>query len=260
MTPRSYFVLLSVVSIALLTFGCVTPRPTLDTRCYEMRTYYAPPGKLDELHARFRDHTMSLFKKHGIENIGYWVPINNTDNKLVYILAYPSRAARDIAWKEFANDPEWKAVQKKSEANGKLVAKVEQTFLQTAEYSPALRVGNISNGGVFELRTYTTPHGLLSNLDERFRDHTMMLFKKHGMKNWLYFHKMPDQPDADTTLIYFLAHKSQEAGKASFDAFRKDPKWIAVREASEKKAGGPLTVKDGVKSELLIPTDYSPTK
>src|SRR5690606_6195658 len=137
-----------------------------------------PEGKLDDLHARFRDHTMRLFEKHGIENVGYWVPVNNTQNKLVFLLTYPSRAARDISWQGFVNDPEWKSAQQKSEANGKIVSKVEQTFLRTTEYAPALKTGNISNGGVFEQRTYTTPRGVLPDLDSRFRNHTMKLFAK----------------------------------------------------------------------------------
>src|SRR5579872_6489246 len=80
-----------------------------DTRCFEMRTYHAAPGKLDELHDRFRDHTMELFKKHGMVNIGYWVPVNNTNNLLIYIMAYPSREAREKSWKEFMADPDWQA-------------------------------------------------------------------------------------------------------------------------------------------------------
>jgi len=249
----------AAMTIALNLAGYANAKETADTRCFEMRTYYAPPGKLDDLHARFRNHTMALFKKHGIENIGYFVPVENTNNALVYLLAYPNREARDASWKAFMADPDWKAAHKASEANGKLVAKIEQIFLQTTDFSPALKTGDISKGGVFELRTYTTPPGLLPNLDARFRDHTVALFKKHGMKNWIYFHKTSDQPAADTTLLYFLAHSSQAAAKASFDAFRKDPAWIAARVASEQPSGS-LTVKDGVKSFFLTPTDYSPTK
>lgn len=248
------------VVAAVLFSGCASISNKADTRCYELRVYHSPPGKLDALHARFRDHTMTLFEKHGIENVAYWVPVENTNNILVYLLAYPNRAARDASWKSFMADPKWKEVWKRSEANGALVAKVDQTFLERTDFSPALRTGDISHGGVFEWRTYTTPPGVLPQLDARFRDHTMSLFKKHGMKNWVYFHKTPDQPDADTTLVYFLAHDSVDAAKASFVAFRKDPAWITAREASEKKTGGSLTVKDGVKSVFLVPTDYSPTK
>jgi len=257
---RIYLTAFLAMTAAFALPRVATAKDAADTRCFEMRTYYAPPGKLDDLHARFRDHTVGLFKKHGIENIGYFVPVDNTNNALIYLLAYPSREARDASWKAFMADPDWKAAYKASEVNGKLVAKVDQAFLQTIDYSPATETGNLSEGGVFELRTYSTPAGKLANLDSRFRDHTVELFKKHGMKNWIYFHKMPGQPEADTTLIYFLAHKSQEAAKASFDGFRKDPAWLAAREASEKNAGGSLTVKDGVKSIYLVPTDYSPTK
>jgi NIPSNAP len=257
---RRHFLAISLASAALASGCCTTPMKVSDTRVYEMRVYYSPAGKLDELHARFRNHTKALFEKHGIQNIGYWVPIHNTDNKLVYLLAYPSRDAREASWKKFMADPDWQAAWKASEANGTLVKKVDSFYLQTTDFSPAVRTGDVSHGGVFELRTYTTGAGLLPNLDARFRDHTLALFKKHGMGNQGYFHKMADQPGADNTLIYFLTHKSEDAAKASFDAFRKDPAWIAAKDASEKAAGGSLTVKDGVKSEFLVPTDYSPTK
>src|ERR1041385_5130867 len=92
-----------------------------ETRLYELRTYFASPGKLDDLQARFRDHTVKLFEKHGIKNIGYWVPIDNKENKLIYMVSFPSREAREASFKEFGADPEWQKVYKESEANGKLV-------------------------------------------------------------------------------------------------------------------------------------------
>ena len=94
-----------------------------DTRLYEMRVYWAAPGKLDALHARFRDHTTKLFAKHGMTNVGYFVPVgDNPERKLVYFLAYPDRKARDASWAAFVNDPEWKAAQAASEKDGKLLA------------------------------------------------------------------------------------------------------------------------------------------
>ena len=231
-----------------------------DTRVFEMRTYYAPAGKLDELHARFRDHTMALFEKHGITNIGYWVPIENTDNKLVYVLAYPSRAARDTSWKEFNADPDWQAAHKASEVNGKLVAKVEQLFMTATDFSPAIQPSKGTGERVFELRTYTTTPGNLPLLHARFRDHTIALFAKHGMTNLFYWQLLPDQVAAENTLVYLLAHASEDAAKASFAAFRADPDWVAVKKASEEKGGGSLTVPDGVKSVFLKATDYSPTR
>src|SRR4051794_3491079 len=80
-----------------------------DARVFEMRVYYAQPGKLDALHARFRDHTTKLFEKHGMTNVGYFVPVGeNKENKLVYFLAYPSLEARKKAWDAFGADPDWK--------------------------------------------------------------------------------------------------------------------------------------------------------
>jgi hypothetical protein len=244
---------------AMLTTATAADR---DTRCYEMRVYYAAPGKLDDLHARFRDHTCKLFEKHGMVNVGYWVPVENTENKLVYVLAYPSREAREKAWKAFMADPDWQKAWKDSEKNGKLVTKAESRFLEATDYSPAIKISAPSPERTFELRTYTASTGNLSALDSRFRDHTLKLFSKHGMENIAYWHLMPDQKSADDKLIYLLAHKSKDAAAASFAAFRADPDWVAAKEASEKKAGGSLTEGGmaGVKSEFLKPTDYSPMK
>jgi hypothetical protein len=231
-----------------------------DTRVFEMRTYTAEPGKLDELHTRFRDHTVRLFEKHGMTNIGYWVPIENPENKLIYVLAYPSREARETSWKAFSADEDWKKARDASRASGKLVTKVESVFLSATDFSPEIKASKDAGERVFELRTYTTTPNNLPLLHARFRDHTMALFAKHGMTNLFYWQLLPDQPAAENTLIYLLAHKSGDAAKASFLAFRADPDWIAAKAASEEKGGGSLTVPDGVKSVFLKATDYSPTR
>jgi len=96
-----------------------------ETRFFEMRTYYAAPGKLDDLLARFRNHTLKIFENHGIANIGYWLPETNTDNKLIYLLAFPSREAREKSWNDFFADPEWQTVAKESERHGRLVSHVD---------------------------------------------------------------------------------------------------------------------------------------
>jgi len=108
---------------------------------YELRTYHAAAGKLEALHARFRDHTNAIFRKHGMEVIAYWVPIDGTtgaaaDYTLVYILAYPSLEARKAAWEAFGKDPDWIAAKTESEKDGKLVEKVDSVFLAPTDYSP----------------------------------------------------------------------------------------------------------------------------
>ena len=257
--------------LSLLTFGLLaataSPASAADTRLFEMRVYFAAEGKLDALNARFRDHTLKLFTKHGMTNLGYFVPANNAENKLVYFLAYADRSARDASWKAFGSDPDWKAAQKASEVNGKLITKVESAFLTATDYA-LLAEAKSYGKGVFELRTYTTEAGRLENLNARFRDHTLKLFEKHGMTNMTYWNLFADQKGAKNsyvagnTLIYLLHHESEAAAKTSFDAFRADPTWVAAKEASEKKAGGSLTIAqpNGVKSEFLVPTDYSPVK
>ena len=250
----------SLLSTILLASTVAALAADKDTRVFEMRTYHAAPGKLDDLNARFRDHTVKLFEKHGITNIGYWVPIENTDNILIYVLAYPSREARDASWKEFQADEDWKKARAESEAKGKLVNKVDQLFLSATDYSPAIQPSTGKGERIFELRTYTATPNNLPLLHARFRDHTMTLFSKHDLTNLFYWQLLPDQPSAGNTLVYMLAHPSVEAAKASWDAFRADPDWVAAKKASEEKGGGSLTMENGVKSVYLKATDYSPTR
>jgi hypothetical protein len=104
------------------------------TRVFEMRTYYTNEGKLDALNARFRDHTIRIFKKHGMTSIGYWVP-QQGPQRLVYIIAHESPEAAKANWAAFRADPEWQKVAKESEANGKLVDHLESVFMDPTDYS-----------------------------------------------------------------------------------------------------------------------------
>jgi len=111
----------------------------VDTRIFELRTYTAAPGKMDALNARFRNHTNRLFVKHGMTIIGFWMPAKQKEGeeKLIYILAYPSKEAADKSWKAFRDDPEWKKVVAESEKDGKLLAKPpESVYMNPTDYSP----------------------------------------------------------------------------------------------------------------------------
>jgi len=246
--------------LLLLTFLCASLAPVTaaEPTCFELRTYHAAQGKLDALHARFRNHTLALFEKHGITNVGYWVPRENVGEALIYLLAYPDRTAREASWQAFHGDPVWQSVKADSEKDGKLVTRTESRFLHLTDYSPHLPIPVAVAPRTFELRVYTTRPGKLASLDARFRDHTKALFTKHGMTNLLYFHLDEGQEDAGNTLVYFLAHASAEAQATSFAAFRADPVWIAARDASEKD--GKLLVDQGIVSTQLVATPYSPVK
>lgn len=121
---------IKALAIGLLTIASMSA----ENRIFELRTYTAVDGKLENLLARFRNHTVKLFEKHGMENIGYWVP-KDTPNTLVYVLAYKSREAATAAWDNFRKDPEWVKARTESEANGKIVEKVVGVFMDPADFS-----------------------------------------------------------------------------------------------------------------------------
>lgn len=108
-----------------------------ENRVFELRTYHTYPGKLDPLLARFREHTIGIFNQHGMQSIGYWLPTDEPlkGKTLVYMLGFPSREAATKSWADFRNDPSWKKVAAASEANGKLVEKVDSVFLEPTDFS-----------------------------------------------------------------------------------------------------------------------------
>jgi hypothetical protein len=132
---------LPMLSAALLAASQRADARQSASTVYELRVYHAAPGKLGELLARFREHTMKLFEKHGMKNLAYWTPVDEPEkgNMLVYILQHPSRDAATANWKSFQDDPEWKRVKAESEANGKLAEKIDSTFMALTDFSPRLR-------------------------------------------------------------------------------------------------------------------------
>jgi hypothetical protein len=131
--------LLSVLALGTLQAKPAPGAPAGSGRVFELRTYTASPGKLDALNARFRDHTIALFRKHGMEVVGFWEPLDKeagAGEKLIYILSHASRAAADASWKEFRADSEWVKVKADSEKDGPLTTKIESVFLAGTDYSP----------------------------------------------------------------------------------------------------------------------------
>ncbi len=135
----------ALLAVAALRSGAADETPTAAAarasgtdkgRYYEMRIYTAAPGKMDALHKRFRDHTLKLFEKHGIRNVGYWTGTGKNEGKLYFIISYPTEQSREKHWNAFANDPDWQKAKKASEESGALVAGVEQVFMHPTDYSP----------------------------------------------------------------------------------------------------------------------------
>ncbi|MBT5019860.1 MAG: NIPSNAP family protein [Planctomicrobium sp.] len=248
---RSFFAALCLVMVS-----CASG--IADDGVYELRIYTCEPGKLNALNERFREHTLQLFEKHGIENIAYWTPTagEKEDPRLIYVIKHKSRDAAKESWKAFIADPEWKAVAKASaEAHGKILAKAPESVYMTAtDYSP--EAGKVNQKKVYELRTYTTAEGRLDNLNARFRDHTVEIFKRNGLDSFAYWTPL-DEPKSSNTLIYVLEYESQAQAKESWKKFGADPAWKKARAESEKDG---RILSQRPESVYMVPTDYSPAR
>jgi hypothetical protein len=228
---------------------------------FDFRIFHASPGKLDALHARLRDHQIPLLEQHRILTLAVFVPAGENPQQVVCLVTAAEDLHSLIAdWADFRRDPKWHGIVAETDRDGRLVAAESFQRLIRTYWSPRFPPATPVESGIYELRTYNCPDASRQNaLKIRFRNHTMRLFEKHGMRNLVYW--VPDEPPASQQqLVYLLGHESQEAAEESFAAFRQDPEWLAVKEASEKPFVGPLTVENGIQSQFLVPTEYSPLK
>ena len=107
-------------------------------RVYELRMYHTFPNRLTPLVTRFRNGEVKVFEQNHMKFMGAWVPQDapNHENLFIYLLAHENRDAAKKNWADFGADPEWKNIQKTSEADGKIVEKVESTFMDPVDFSP----------------------------------------------------------------------------------------------------------------------------
>ena len=130
---------ISLISLTIgLSAGMLISSSAQDNgKVFELRTYTTNPGKLDDLNARFRDHTIGIFDNHNMKVVGFWTPTDeeHADNTLVYILEHASRAAADASWAAFGEDPQWREVAAASNANGSILAGVERSYMMATDYS-----------------------------------------------------------------------------------------------------------------------------
>jgi hypothetical protein len=229
---------------------------------YEWHTLVAAPGQLDAVHVRLRDRVLPALGNHGLRGVGVFTPAGENPEGVVHlVVSSRGHGGEPAAAALLASVAEWQAFLAGSDGKPALATQRSMQRLRTTAWSPLPDAGPQATPRMFELRTYTSPDAAKREaLLRRFEGHTMKLFAKHGMTNVIYW--TPDGgPDADTKLVYLLAHDSTDAAKESFAAFRQDPDWIAAKTASETAAGGSLTTRDkGVVSEFLSPTAYSPLR
>jgi hypothetical protein len=214
---------------------------------YESRIYHTMPGRLPDLNDRFAKHTVDFFKKHGIGMLGFWTDEIGASNKLTYILTFDSMADREVKWSAFQADPGWHQVRAQTEANGPIVAQVENAFLRLTPYSPEPHI----RSNVQELRIYDAVPGKIQNLHDRFANHTIKLFEKHGIENVAYW---TEDVGVSNRLVYMLGYADLGAREKSWAAFLADPEWQQARAASE--VDGPLVRVS--RHAILRLTPYSP--
>ena len=267
--------------VAICSFSIAAEK---DARTFELRVYTSNKGKQGDVNALIAKSGVKYMAKHHIDLVGAWIPTDAADERVITLVAHKDKASGAKNWESFQADEGWKAELAAASKDGRAVAGVARFFLSATDYSPAVKPTTVGDR-VFELRTYVSTPNNLDNLNARFRDHTVKLFEKHGMTNIAYFNLIDGEkttsgellkacsamgkdasdvkPDTEVkpfALVYMISHKSADAAKASFGKFGQDPDWKAAYSESEKKGGGPLTAKNGVKSLFLKATDYSPTK
>ena len=214
---------------------------------YESRVYITVPGRLPALNDRFAKHTMSFFKKHDIGMLWFWTDEIGTSNQLTYILTFDSMADREAKWSAFQADPGWHKVRAETEASGPIVAQVLNTFMRLTPYSPQPRI----TSNVQELRIYDAVPGKLPALHDRFANHTMGLFSKHGIQNIAYW---TEDVGTSNRLVYMLGYPDLGAREKSWAAFMADTAWQQARTESEKH-GALVRVS---RHAILRLTAYSP--
>jgi hypothetical protein len=214
---------------------------------YESRIYKAVPGKLPAINARFANHTIGFFKEFGIGIVGFWNDEIGASNQLTYILSFDSMADREEKWAAFQSHKPWHEARAETEANGPLVAQVLNSFMSLTPYSPQPSFKTTLQ----EKRVYEAMPGKLPDLHNRFSNHTMGLFEKHGIENVAYW---TEDVGTSNRLVYMVGYPDLGAREKNWAAFGADPEWQKARTKSEEN-GALVRVS---KHSILRLTDYSP--
>lgn len=242
--------------------------PGSDTRCFELRIYQSEPDKFTNLFTRLQLTSERFYPKFGIDLYASFVPVENPDGKIYMLMVFPSKEEQEKRYRSFTTNAEYRAFREQMDTNsgGRSTSRAETYFMQAADFSPAIQPTKYADPHVYELRTYRSSTNNLPLLLNRFREQTTKLFQKHGITQLAYWvtttpvPRTPIMPGSEDTLIYLLMHKSKEEAEKNYKEFREDPEWIKAKAESEKGAGGPLTITNGVMSVFLTPTPFSPLK
>ena len=214
---------------------------------HEWRTYEATSGKFAAMHHHL-EVAAGLFRKHGLDTLGFWTEEIGTGFQISYMWSYEGLHEREDKLASFSADAAWKQlVATEAEKEGPVVASIHNTMLERTTYSPEPRV----KGNVQEWRIYDAMPKRLGDLNDRFANHALGLFAKHGISSIGYW---TETFGASNRLVYMLGYPSLGDRERSWAAFYADPAWQQVRADSEKH--GPLVAK--MSSRILRATSFSP--
>ena len=214
---------------------------------YESRIYKAVPGKLPAINARFANHTIGFFEEFNIGMVGFWNDEIGASNQLTYILSFDSMADREQKWAAFGAHKPWQEVRAETEKDGPLVSQVLNSFMSLTPSSPQPSFKST----LHEKRVYEAMPGKLPDLHNRFSNHTMGLFEKHGIENVAYW---TEDVGTSNRLVYMVGYPDLGAREKGWSGFQSDPAWQKARAASEEN-GALVRVS---KHSILRLTDYSP--
>ena len=191
---------------------------------YELRIYSANELRFGNLIERFREHTDRLFKKHGLQVVGYWTPTEGPSKKrrrFIYILKHNSRYDAYLNWVSFSNDKEWERVLDQPKFQGLLALKPESLFMQASEFSGMIDGDKITPGGIYELRTYVANPGKLKSAEEKYTKNIVKLLQMRGIKD-LFGWRAFDPPESKNTFIRLLHHPSEKEAVLNWKSFIND--------------------------------------
>ena len=213
---------------------------------YELRMDEAMPGQKALLNKRYAEHTIGLFKKHGIDVLVIWNEEMGTTTHVTLILVFGSMADREAKWNAFQADPEWQKAREESEKDGFILARSHNRLLSLTSYSVVPKIDT----AVQEMRIYEAVPGKLPALNERFANITDPLLNKYGIKAHAYW---TEEVGTSDQLVYIRGYDSLDDRDKKVHAFHSDPEWLKVLESERQD---PL-VRRG-RNTILLPTDYSP--
>ena len=213
---------------------------------YELRTYEAVPGKMGALNERFSKYTVPLFQKHGIGTVGFWTNAIGTSGQLIYMLSFANMADRESKLEALRADP-GRSVYQEAETKEPLITKSSNRILSLTPYSPVPQF----EFDVVELRIYEAMPGKLQALHDRFENHAIALFKRHGVRAVAFW---TEDVGTSNQLDWMLEYPTLGDREKAWDAFGADPQFqVAVRESERD---GPLPVR--THNTILRRTAYSP--